>query len=140
MEYEMSNKIKRFLWRLAHNSLALRMNLKRRRMKVDTKCIVCQRLDEDGAHLFFKCKEAKKLWQVLNLDAVRGELAALQSPIEVLNLLMVYIQFFHRSTEFYPSAIRGFAEENRHHFVELVERKEPDQGRRGETISANPCS
>jgi hypothetical protein len=51
-------KIKQFV---SHNSLPLRMNIKRRRMECDTKCVCCQRLDEDGAHLFLRCKEVKKI-------------------------------------------------------------------------------
>jgi hypothetical protein len=49
-------KMTHFLWRMGHNSLALRVNLQRRGMKMDTWCVMCGRYDEDGAHLFFKCK------------------------------------------------------------------------------------
>jgi hypothetical protein len=56
-------KIKQFLWRLAHKSLYWRLNIKRRGVKdVDTKCPVCQRLDEDGGHCFLKCKMVKRAW------------------------------------------------------------------------------
>ena len=48
--------MKMFIWRLVHNSLAVRRNLRRRGMKVDTLCPMCQRLDEDPGHLFFKCR------------------------------------------------------------------------------------
>jgi hypothetical protein len=67
-------KIKQFIWRLAHNSLPLRMNIRRRGMECDTKCVCCQRLDEDGAHLFLRCKEVKKIWKELNLEEERGHL------------------------------------------------------------------
>uniref|UniRef100_A0ACD6A1I4 Uncharacterized protein n=1 Tax=Avena sativa TaxID=4498 RepID=A0ACD6A1I4_AVESA len=60
-------KINQFIWRFAHNSLRLRMNTKRRGMVCDTKCVCCQRLDEDGAHLFLKCKEVKYVWRELKL-------------------------------------------------------------------------
>lgn len=66
-----SGKIKHFLWRMAHNSLALRVNLRRRGMELDTKCVMCNRLDEDGGHLFLKCKLVKQLWRELNLEDVR---------------------------------------------------------------------
>lgn len=82
------NKLKHFLWRLSHNSHALRMNLRRRRMKVDTRCVVCQRFDEDEAHLFFKCKEVKRLWRELNLNEERAALATMQSPLEVLSYIV----------------------------------------------------
>jgi hypothetical protein len=55
-------KIKQFLWRFAHNSLPLKLNIKRRGIECDTICVCCHRLDEDGAHLFFKCKQVKSLW------------------------------------------------------------------------------
>ena len=63
-------KITHFLWRLAHNSLALRMNLKRRGMELDTRCVMCGRLDEDGAHLFLKCKHVIKVWQAMGMDDI----------------------------------------------------------------------
>lgn len=52
-------KIRHFLWRFAHNSLALRRVLEHRGMEVDTRCVVCNRLNEDGGHLFFKCKHVR---------------------------------------------------------------------------------
>lgn len=64
-------KIKHFLWRLCHNTLALRGNLKHRGMDIDTRCVMCGRFNEDAGHLFFKCKQAKKVWQELNLEEQR---------------------------------------------------------------------
>jgi hypothetical protein len=43
-----SGKIKHFSWRLYHNSLAVRTSLIRHGMVLDTRCMVCYRLDEDG--------------------------------------------------------------------------------------------
>jgi hypothetical protein len=63
-----ANKVKHFIWRLAHNSHPLRENLVRRGMKIDTICPVCNRFDEDGGHLFLKCKLAKNIWRELKLD------------------------------------------------------------------------
>jgi hypothetical protein len=48
--------LRHFMWRLAYNSLALRRGLARRGMELDTKCVMCHRLNEDGGHLFLKCK------------------------------------------------------------------------------------
>jgi hypothetical protein len=45
---EIPGKVKNFLWRLAHNSLPTRMNIKRKGVELDTLCPVCNRLDEDG--------------------------------------------------------------------------------------------
>jgi hypothetical protein len=60
-----------FLWGLAHNSLAVRQNLARRGMKDNTRCPMCNRLDEDCRHLFFKCKRAKECSRMLNLEEYR---------------------------------------------------------------------
>jgi hypothetical protein len=59
--FQCQSKIKKFLWRFSHNSLALRLNIKRRGVRdVDTRCPVCNRLDEDGGHCFVKCKVVKR--------------------------------------------------------------------------------
>jgi hypothetical protein len=34
-------KIKQFVWRVAHNSLALRMNIRHKGIKLDTNCPIC---------------------------------------------------------------------------------------------------
>ncbi|XP_073363561.1 uncharacterized protein [Aegilops tauschii subsp. strangulata] len=67
-------KIQHFFWRLAHNSLPLKLNIKRRGIECDTVCVCCKRLDEDGAHLFPKCKLVKKIWRTLQLEDVRERL------------------------------------------------------------------
>ena len=63
---ETPNKVKMFVWRLVHNSLAVWRNLARRGMKVDTLCPMCHRFDEDPVHLFFKCKAVKECRRSLN--------------------------------------------------------------------------
>ena len=40
--------IKHFFWRLAHDLLALRMNLERRGMELNTRCVMCNRRGEEG--------------------------------------------------------------------------------------------
>jgi hypothetical protein len=66
------SRLKHFLWRLAHNSLALHLNLKRRGILVDDdRCIMCNRLGEDGAHLFLKCKQVRELWRRAGLEQIR---------------------------------------------------------------------
>jgi hypothetical protein len=54
-----------------HNSLALRVNLRRRGMRLDTVCVQSGRLDEDGVHLFFKCKKVRQIWNALQLEHIR---------------------------------------------------------------------
>lgn len=80
----MPNKVKMFVWRLVHNSLAVRRNLRRRGMKEDTLCPMCCRLDEDPVHLFFKCKKVKECWRGLNLEEYRDILVSCQSGKEVM--------------------------------------------------------
>jgi hypothetical protein len=85
-ELKCPGKIKHFLWRFAHNSLALRIGLERRGMELDTKCVMCERQNEDGCHLFFKCKYAMPVWKELGLEHIRGALAALHSAKEVIKM------------------------------------------------------
>jgi hypothetical protein len=80
-------KVKHFLWRLSHNTLALRKILQRRGMKLDTRCCMCGRLDEDGGHLLFKCKEVKKVWRELNLEQVRCRLSEAQSARQMMEMI-----------------------------------------------------
>jgi hypothetical protein len=68
-------RVQQFIWRMAHNSLPLKMNIKRRGIDCDTLCICCRHLDEDGAHLFCKCKEVQKLWENLGLKDVCDRMA-----------------------------------------------------------------
>lgn len=76
-------KVKHFLWRFAHNTLPLRMNIDRRGMEIDTRCPVCHRLNEDGGHCFFKCKYVKAGWRVMNLKHIRLELMQYSSALDV---------------------------------------------------------
>ena len=73
-----------FIWRLFHNGLAVRQNLVRRGMKVNTLYPMCQRLDEDLGHLFFKCKEVKDCWRRLNLEEYHIILAACHSGKDMM--------------------------------------------------------
>jgi len=68
MEDRMPGKIRHFLWCFGHNSLALRRNLERRGMYIDTRGVIYSRITEDGAHLFFKCKHVKHLWEEVYLS------------------------------------------------------------------------
>ncbi|KAE8781183.1 Glutamyl-tRNA reductase 1, chloroplastic [Hordeum vulgare] len=69
-----------FAWRLKHDSLALRVNLKKRGIPVEnTKCLFCGRADEDGGHLFIKCKNAKAVWRELALEPERRKLQEIPS-------------------------------------------------------------
>jgi len=49
---------------------------------------MCNRLDEDGAHLFFKCKEAKAAWRELNLERIRCALTEAGSARGVMETIL----------------------------------------------------
>lgn len=50
-------------------------------------CPVCGREEEDGAHLFFECKLARNVWQLLSLGD-RVVLANFPTPAEVLAYIL----------------------------------------------------
>ncbi|PNT62195.1 hypothetical protein BRADI_5g26948v3 [Brachypodium distachyon] len=77
-------KTHHFLWRLAHNSHPLYMNIARRGVELDTRCAVCHKFFEDGGHLFLNCKFAKQRWRGLLLEDVRLKLLPCQSALEML--------------------------------------------------------
>lgn len=80
--------IQMFAWRLKHESLALRTNLKRRGIPVaDTKCLFCECADEDVGHLFIKCKSVKVVWRELAMEKQRLELEEISSVHEMLDYL-----------------------------------------------------
>lgn len=89
---KVANKVKLFLWRFAHNSLALRCNLSRMGVKFDTICPVCKRLDENSCHLFFNCKGVNNYWQMLNLEEERVLLGKCRSGQEVLNKIWDFVE------------------------------------------------
>ncbi|WVZ50961.1 hypothetical protein U9M48_002159, partial [Paspalum notatum var. saurae] len=85
---EFQPKIKKFLWRLAKNSLPWRKNLQRRGMQIDTKCPVCGRLDEDGGHCFLKCKFAKPCWLGMDLEGIRTTLLSASSATQLVAMIL----------------------------------------------------
>jgi hypothetical protein len=70
-------KIRQYILRFTHNTLAVNRNLERRGIELDTRCIMCNRYIEDGGHLFFKCKCVKDVWRELTLEDQRCKLAKL---------------------------------------------------------------
>jgi ribonuclease HI len=49
---------------------------------------MCHRLNEDGAHLFLKCKPVKELWKALNLDDLRRKLLLCADSKEVVGEIL----------------------------------------------------
>jgi hypothetical protein len=90
---ECTPKVRQFLWCISHNSPLYKLSLKRRGMDIDTICPMCNRLDEDGYHMFLKCKSAKSLWRQLHFEEVHKKLMECTEPKEVL------AQIFHLNKE-----------------------------------------
>jgi hypothetical protein len=63
--------VRQFLWRIAHDSIPHRCNIARKGIDIDPLCLVCGRLNEDGAHLFLKCKGVKQIWRNMGLEETR---------------------------------------------------------------------
>ena len=55
--------------------------------QLDTRCVACNMLDEDGGHLFCKCKYVKYLWKELNMEHVRIQLVECSSPKNMLQVI-----------------------------------------------------
>ena len=83
-QIKLLNKIKTFVWLFAHNSLPVRRNVERRGVRLDTRCPICYRFDEDCGHLFFKCKKVKECWRGLCMEHIRELLQTCRSGKEVI--------------------------------------------------------
>ncbi|BAF07425.1 Os01g0967700, partial [Oryza sativa Japonica Group] len=81
-------KVKQFIWRLAHNSLPLKLNIKRRVPDAETLCPVCKRFDENGGHCFLQCKPMKLCWRILCLEDIRLSLTQLVSARDVVQTIL----------------------------------------------------
>lgn len=81
------SKVLHFLWRLSTHSLPLRTKLHNRGMKVDTRCPLCFRLDEDGGHCFIKCKNVKEVWRKALLDHVRLQLINCDDAVNFMDTI-----------------------------------------------------
>ncbi|KAE8776197.1 hypothetical protein D1007_51235 [Hordeum vulgare] len=81
-------KIKMFVWRLAHDSLAVRANLIRKGMVLEEEwCPMCVYVREDSAHLFMKCKKVKEVWRDLELEGTRMRMENTVTAGEALNII-----------------------------------------------------
>lgn len=76
-----------FVWRLAHNSLVNRMEIHKLGVDLDTRCPVCHRLNEDGGHIFLKCKKVTECWSILATGETRENLLHCDSAHSMLQEL-----------------------------------------------------
>jgi hypothetical protein len=63
------------------------MNIKRKKIDLDTRCPMCYRVDEDGGHLFLKCKKVKQIWRQSLLEDVRITLAEAPNPMAMFDTI-----------------------------------------------------
>jgi hypothetical protein len=86
------------MWRLSHNSHALKVNLERKGVDLDNRCLLCYRNAEDVGHLFFKCKKVKGLWRYLNMEGHRMALAEKYTATELILYNMSVLEEEIRTT------------------------------------------
>ena len=49
---------------------------------------MCYRMDEDGGHLFLKCKKVRQVWRALLVEDVRLSLLNTQGPMAMLEQIL----------------------------------------------------
>jgi hypothetical protein len=49
---------------------------------------MCGRLDEDGCHLLFKCKQVRKVWMELNIEHVNHKLTSVGLAREMMETVL----------------------------------------------------
>lgn len=57
-------------------------------MELDSICVVCRSLPEDGGHLYLRCKEAKKCWRACELEWTRQNLLICSSAKEMVTAIL----------------------------------------------------
>ena len=80
--------IKNFLWRIAHNSLPVNWSIQRRGIDTDPLCPMCKRFNEDGGHIFLRCKEVRHLWFELEMEEVRKKLLNCHDSKQALSIIL----------------------------------------------------
>jgi hypothetical protein len=88
-----TSKVKMFVWRLAHNSLAHRMKILNLGVDLDTKCPICNRHNEDGCHVFLKCKKSKTCWSILGLGELREKLSLCTSSRDLIQVHVGMVEY-----------------------------------------------
>jgi hypothetical protein len=64
------------------------MNIKRKKIELDTRCPMCWRLYEDGGHLFLHCKAVKKIWRAMDAKDTRISLCECQNAFQATNEIL----------------------------------------------------
>lgn len=59
-----------------------------RKMKIEPSCPVRGRYDEDGGHIFFKCKTIKQVWCLLNMEEEQVRMVGMSSTKEIMEFIL----------------------------------------------------
>lgn len=89
-----SNKIKVFMWRLCHDILPTNFNLYLKKVQNSCLCVMCKREKETIDHVFFYCKQAKKVWKML-LPTLNFNDVGLLSLVDWFLILFSMISIFY---------------------------------------------
>ena len=77
-----------FVWRIKHESLALCANLVRRGIPQEkSSCFLGGRGEEDGRHLFIKCKWVQEVWRQVGMELERSQLECIKGVHAMLDAL-----------------------------------------------------
>jgi hypothetical protein len=63
------------------------MNISRKNIDLDTRCPMCKRLDEDGGHLFIKCKKVKEIWWDFSLEEIRLKQQEANNAMQMFDII-----------------------------------------------------
>lgn len=61
-QLDVPSKMRFFIWKCCDHALAVRRNLKRRHIRIDNVCGVCNQFDETENHMFFRCQTSHQFW------------------------------------------------------------------------------
>ena len=61
------NKMKSFAWRVCHNIIPMKANLKRRKLIKESLCEACGLEEEISGHAFWDCEHAREVWHLLGI-------------------------------------------------------------------------
>ncbi|KAL2894644.1 hypothetical protein RDABS01_010553 [Bienertia sinuspersici] len=67
----MSQRWRTFCWKLAHDILPTKENLKKRKLLMNSSCVLCGE-NESAGHLFLYCEFSKRIWRCSTLGFGKG--------------------------------------------------------------------
>ncbi|XP_021719877.1 uncharacterized protein LOC110687526 [Chenopodium quinoa] len=83
-------KWKLFLWKLSHDGIAVKENLAKRGMRIETDCDRCREGEENSQHLFRYCTQAKEVWEMSPLDVFPDSLGSISLKEWIHHYILLY--------------------------------------------------